>query len=179
MLRSLIHVSLLLLLLLLAQVLYNFLGAVEVLHPPLSCGFVLPGEGHFMLPAEAALYKLVDPNHPRAAQQQEEALPRCSSSLSCAALTACSSSSSCSGACASGACEACEQAEGGHAAAAVGADPLGLTLGDAILAFMNSPHPLETLGEWRAYGPDGSISRFHNPANYTRALESLRDLAAH
>jgi hypothetical protein len=168
------------LVLLLAQVLYNFLGAVEVLHPPLSCGFVLPGEGHFMLPAEAALYKLVDPNHQHAAQQQEEALPRCSSSLSCAALTACSSSSggSCSGACASGACEAYEQAEGGHAVV-VGADPLGLTLGDAILAFMNSPHPLETLGEWRAYGPDGSISRFHNPANYTRALESLRDLAAH
>jgi hypothetical protein len=176
----------------LPQVLYNFLGAVEVLHPPLSCGFVLPGEGHFMLPAEAALYKLVDPNHHQAAQQQqeesEEAPPRCSSSLSCAGLTACSSgsssSASCSGACASGGCEACvgceqaQQAGEGVHAVAMGADPLGLTLGDAILAFMNSPHPLETLGEWRAYGPDGSISRFHNPANYTRALESLRDLAA-
>lgn len=53
------------------------------------------------------------------------------------------------------------------------ADPLGLTLGDAILTFMNNPHPLETLGEMRAYGPSGSISRFHNPNNYTVALQHL------
>jgi hypothetical protein len=50
---------------------------------------------------------------------------------------------------------------------------MGLTLGDAILAFMNCPHPLQTLGEVRSYGPAGSISRFHNPANYTRALRAL------
>jgi hypothetical protein len=49
-----------------------------------------------------------------------------------------------------------------------------LTLGDAILAFMNSPHPLETLCEFKAYGPMGSISRFHNPDNYTRGLLSLQ-----
>ncbi|KAF8057126.1 PLIP1 [Scenedesmus sp. PABB004] len=49
----------------------------------------------------------------------------------------------------------------------------GLTLGDAILTFMNSPHPLETLGELRAYGPAGAISRFHNPNSYTIALNSL------
>lgn len=52
-------------------------------------------------------------------------------------------------------------------------DPLNLTLGDAILTFMNSPHPLETLGEMSAYGPAGSISRFHNPTSYTTALQLL------
>lgn len=62
------------------------------------------------------------------------------------------------------------------AATAVGektANPVDFTLGDAILTFMNSPHPLETLGEMRAYGPSGSISRFHNPNNYTVALQQL------
>ena len=114
------------------QVLYNFLGSIEVLHPPLSCGFVLPGEGHFMLPMEAALYKLQDPPPVLMPQQ----------------------------------------------AAASGPGAMDLNLGDAILAFMNSPHPLETLGMWQAYGTEGSISRFHNPANYTRALESLSELTA-
>jgi hypothetical protein len=49
----------------------------------------------------------------------------------------------------------------------------GLTLGDAILTFMNSPHPLQTLGEMRAYGHNGSISRYHNPQSYTTALQKL------
>jgi hypothetical protein len=48
-----------------------------------------------------------------------------------------------------------------------------LTLSDAILTFMNTPHPLQTLSEVRAYGPSGSISRFHNPQNYTDALAAL------
>ena len=33
---------------------------------------------------------------------------------------------------------------------------------------MDNPHPLETLGDSGAYGPDGSISRYHNPDSYTR-----------
>jgi hypothetical protein len=48
-----------------------------------------------------------------------------------------------------------------------------LTLHDAILTFMNTPHPLQTLSEVRAYGPGGSISRFHNPQNYITALAAL------
>lgn len=48
-----------------------------------------------------------------------------------------------------------------------------LNLADAILAFMNTPHPLQTLSEVRAYGPGGSISRFHNPQNYKDALAAL------
>ena len=37
---------------------------------------------------------------------------------------------------------------------------------------MDNPHPLETLGDSGAYGPDGSISRYHNPDHYTRVRSS-------
>ena len=48
--------------------------------------------------------------------------------------------------------------------------PPARTLFDAIMELLDHPHPLDTLSEVTAYGPDGAISRFHNPANYTRAL---------
>lgn len=48
-----------------------------------------------------------------------------------------------------------------------------LTLHDALLAFMNYPHPLQTLSDPGAYGPQGVISRYHNPDNYRRALAAL------
>ncbi len=38
------------------------------------------------------------------------------------------------------------------------------------MELLDCPHPLDTLSEVTAYGPDGGISRFHNPDNYTRAL---------
>lgn len=60
-----------------------------------------------------------------------------------------------------------------RSSALVAKTPGGLTLGDAILTFMNSPHPLQTLGEMRAYGHNGSISRYHNPTSYTKALQKL------
>ena len=44
------------------------------------------------------------------------------------------------------------------------------TLFDAIMELLDTPHPLDMLSEVTAYGPDGGISRYHNPANYTRAL---------
>lgn len=59
------------------------------------------------------------------------------------------------------------------ATSADASDLLDLTLGDAILTFMNSPHPLEMLSDLRSYGPSGTISRFHNPNNYTIALQHL------
>lgn len=40
-------------------------------------------------------------------------------------------------------------------------------------AFLNSPHPLDILADAGAYGPAGTISRHHNPDNYTRALGSV------
>ena len=44
------------------------------------------------------------------------------------------------------------------------------TLFGAVMELLDHPHPLDTLSEVTAYGPDGAISRYHNPANYTRAL---------
>jgi hypothetical protein len=38
------------------------------------------------------------------------------------------------------------------------------------MELLDHPHPLDTLGEVGSYGPEGAISRFHNPDNYTRAL---------
>lgn len=43
----------------------------------------------------------------------------------------------------------------------------------AILSFMNYPHPLQSLSSYDSYGPQGAISRFHNPDNYTKGLEGL------
>ena len=47
------------------------------------------------------------------------------------------------------------------------------TLQQAILELMDTPHPLETLYDAGAYGSDGSISRYHNPDNYTKALGAV------
>jgi hypothetical protein len=47
------------------------------------------------------------------------------------------------------------------------------TLRQAILELMDTPHPLETLYDAGAYGPAGSISRYHNPDNYTKALGAV------
>lgn len=40
----------------------------------------------------------------------------------------------------------------------------------ALNVLMDSPHPLDILGDPASYGPTGAISRFHNPDNYTAAL---------
>ena len=39
----------------------------------------------------------------------------------------------------------------------------------AVLAFLNNPHPLETLADPASYGQEGSISRDHDPRSYTAA----------
>lgn len=41
---------------------------------------------------------------------------------------------------------------------------------EAFWELMNNPHPLDILGDAGAYGDNGTISRYHNPDNYTRAL---------
>jgi len=47
------------------------------------------------------------------------------------------------------------------------------TKAEAFLALMDNPHPLDILGETTAYGVNGSISRYHNPLNYAKALRSV------
>ena len=51
--------------------------------------------------------------------------------------------------------------------------PKATSVSDALAALMDFPHPLEILGEPNSYGPDGAISRYHNPDNYTRALGGI------
>ena len=50
--------------------------------------------------------------------------------------------------------------------------PPAPTLFDAVMDLLDTPHPLDTLGEVGSYGPDGAISRFHNPDNYTRCART-------
>lgn len=40
-------------------------------------------------------------------------------------------------------------------------------------AILNNPHPLEILRDPGSYGPDGSISRDHDPRNYYLAVKAL------
>ncbi|XP_050379423.1 phospholipase A1 PLIP1, chloroplastic-like [Argentina anserina] len=42
-----------------------------------------------------------------------------------------------------------------------------------LRAFLNSPHPLETLSDPRAYGSEGKIGRDHDSSNYLRALNGV------
>jgi len=65
-------------------------------------------------------------------------------------------------------------ASGGATLAPAGDCPASThSLRDALLAFMNSPHPLQIMSDVRSYGASGRISRFHNPKNYSAALRAL------
>lgn len=43
----------------------------------------------------------------------------------------------------------------------------------ALKAFLNSPHPLETLSDLKAYGSDGTILRDHHSGNYLKAVTDV------
>jgi len=43
----------------------------------------------------------------------------------------------------------------------------------ALKAFLNSPHPLETLSKPTAYGSEGTILRDHDSSNYLKAINGL------
>lgn len=58
---------------------------------------------------------------------------------------------------------------GGEDAAGERASPYR-DAGAALIALMNSPHPLDILADVAAYGPQGTVSQYHNPFNYARAL---------
>ncbi len=49
--------------------------------------------------------------------------------------------------------------------------PASLTA--AVNALMDTPHPLDILGDTESYGHDGGISRYHNPDHYTRAIAKV------
>lgn len=43
----------------------------------------------------------------------------------------------------------------------------------ALRAFLNRPHPLETLSQRAAYGSDGSVLRDHDSKNYVKAVNGV------
>ncbi|XP_073007342.1 phospholipase A1 PLIP1, chloroplastic [Typha latifolia] len=47
------------------------------------------------------------------------------------------------------------------------------TISSALRAFINSPHPLETLSDPSAYGSEGTILRDHESINYVKAINGL------
>ncbi|XP_031498076.1 phospholipase A1 PLIP2, chloroplastic-like [Nymphaea colorata] len=49
----------------------------------------------------------------------------------------------------------------------------GAELRAAKFAFLNSPHPLETLSDPGAYGSEGAISRDHDAGSYVRSVHSV------
>ncbi|XP_062205664.1 phospholipase A1 PLIP1, chloroplastic-like [Phragmites australis] len=51
--------------------------------------------------------------------------------------------------------------------------PQRTLVASALRAFLNSPHPLETLSDLSAYGAGGAILRDHESSNYFRALSAL------
>ncbi|KAJ4797500.1 Alpha/beta-Hydrolases superfamily protein [Rhynchospora pubera] len=51
--------------------------------------------------------------------------------------------------------------------------PSKSTFTSAVRAFLNSPHPLETLSDMKAYGSDGAILRDHESSNYFRAIDGV------
>ncbi|KAI5000739.1 phospholipase A1 PLIP1, chloroplastic-like [Hordeum vulgare subsp. vulgare] len=60
------------------------------------------------------------------------------------------------------------------------AEPSGsgrAVVASALRAFLNSPHPLETLSDLSAYGSEGAILRDHESGNYFRALYALTKVA--
>lgn len=44
---------------------------------------------------------------------------------------------------------------------------------EAVLSLMDNPHPLEILADAGAYGELGTISRYHNPMHYKKAVGSV------
>lgn len=43
----------------------------------------------------------------------------------------------------------------------------------AETAFLNSPHPLDIMSDPSAYGPEGAISRYHDPRSYRKSVNHV------
>ncbi|KAG6520306.1 hypothetical protein ZIOFF_017354 [Zingiber officinale] len=63
--------------------------------------------------------------------------------------------------------------DGKHTGKEGGQSQAAAASASALRAFINSPHPLETLSDPRAYGSEGTILRDHDSSNYARAIAGL------
>lgn len=52
-------------------------------------------------------------------------------------------------------------------------NPNGSLTKSAVRAFLNSPHPIETLSDPTAYGSEGTIIRDHDSSNYLKAVNEV------
>ena len=132
------------------KMLYNFIGRVAVLRPDNSAHFVSNDNFHPMLPDEPGMYKLREPPRPSHIAHLSGSYDGLESM------------------------DVMYNHDDDRDLHAVGNDhPEAVTLQAALLQFMNYPHPLQTLSMYESYGPNGAISRFHNPDNYTKGLLGL------
>ena len=124
--------------------LFNHVGNVYVLQPEEEMSFVSDEGFHPLLPQRPGLYRVVQPD----SAMLEGGAPGLASSPPVTNLSVAT-------------------------AAAVLVPKPPSSLSDIVWEMMNTPHPLDVLSEAGAYGDAGSISRYHNPDNYTRALGGL------
>lgn len=130
---------------------FHFVGTMMVLQPSDDLTFVQSDGYHAMLPAQPGLFVLRD----TAAAEQDRRSTRNVSNASPHAVHA----------------MATAKRNITDASANVIAAPGAVQSSkEAVWHLMNNPHPLTTLSDPGAYGDAGSISRYHNPDNYTRAL---------
>ena len=155
---------------------YFFVGKMMVLQPDKEHRFIAKDEPyHDMLPAQPGLWVLRQPNVAALSKKAAPSLAAMANGeLADAGHAAIQVASKSNGSHA--------QTKGSHkgklskpstAVMVVSHTRKGkpaASLRDALMDLMNYPHPLDTLGEPSAYGPDGAISRYHNPDHYVRAL---------
>ena len=126
--------------------LYYFTGQILVLQPDPWHSFAQPEPYHPMLPPRPDMFQL--------------APATISSTFSAADVSAAAQGLG------GGGQQQAAEAEGGVMAAGRQVE----SLVEAVWELMDNPHPLEVLTDAGAYLEWGSVSRYHNPDNYSRAL---------
>lgn len=126
------------------QAMYFPVGKLMVLQPSQEMSFVKAGEGyHPSLPQRQGLFLLRQPTPASAAAAARAA----------------------------GDARGVSLVVGGRGEEDTRVVPGSLTA--AVNALMDTPHPLDILGDTESYGHDGGISRYHNPDHYTRAIAKV------
>ena len=176
---------------------YFFVGKMMVLQPDKEHRFIAKDEPyHDMLPATPGLWVLRQPNEAASSPKHSPSLAAMANGeLADAGYAAVKSPKSQKGKPKGSSKGMSSNAEGSHTGnGASGAESSSVALAtvnnasaelafaekqkgkpaaslkEAVMDLMNYPHPLDTLGEPSAYGPDGAISRYHNPDHYCRAI---------
>ena len=134
------------------RVMFNFVGKMIVVQPANDAKFVGSDGYHPMLPARPGAYVVREPGTfaEVAAQVQRDArvVADAITNLPASAATSLAVSETSS----------------------ASARPKVASADEAVWQLMNYPHPLDILADPGAYGESGSISRYHNPDNYTKAI---------